>query len=66
MNPALLGGGLAQRQGDVDGLGGEPRVEGRGFQDVAARSQRLADLVLGKIDRGTLRLAFVRRHFAER
>ena len=66
MNPALLGGCLAQRQRDVDGLGGKPCVEGGGFQHVAARGQRLRDLVLGQIDRRALGLAFVRRHFAER
>ena len=66
MNAALLGGGLAQRQRDVDGLGGQPRVERCGFQDVAARGQRLGDGILGEIDRRTLGLAFVRRHLAER
>ena len=66
MNPALLGGRLAQRQRDVDGLGCQPGVERRGFQDVAARGQRLRDRVLGEIDRRTLGLAFVRRHLAER
>ena len=66
MNPALLGGRLAQRQRDVDGLGCQPRVECRGFQDIAARGQRLRHGVLGEIDRRTLGLAFVRRHLAER
>ena len=59
-------GALAQRQRDVDGLGGEPGIERRRFQDVAARGQRLRDLVLGEVDRGALRLALVRRHLAER
>jgi hypothetical protein len=66
MDPALLGGGFAQWQRDVDGLRGQPGVERCGFQDVAARGQRLGDGVLGEIDRRTLRLAFVRRHLAER
>ena len=66
MDAALLGRRFAQRQRDVDGLGGEPGIERRGFQDIAARGQRLRDLVLGEIDRGALRLAFVRRHLAER
>ena len=66
MDAALLGGRLAQRQRDVDGLGGKPRIERGGFQDVAARGQRLRDLVLGEIDRRALRLALVRRHLAER
>ena len=65
MDPALFGDGLARRQRDVDGLGGKPRVERRGFQDVAARGQRLRDVVLGEVDRRTLRLALVRRHLAE-
>ena len=55
-----------QRQRDVDGLGGEPRVERRGFQDVAAGRQRLRDRVLGEVDRRALGLAFVRGHLAER
>ena len=57
---------LAQRQRDVDGLGGEPGIERGRLQDVAARGERLGDLVLGEIDRRALRLAFVRRHLAER
>ena len=60
-------GGFAQRQRDVDGLGGKPRVERRGFQDVAARGRAPAvTRILGEIDRRALRLAFVRRHLAER
>ena len=66
MNAARFGGRVAQRQRDVDGLGGEAGVERRRFQDVAARGQRLRDLVLGEVDRRTLRLALVRRHLAER
>ena len=66
MNPARFRRRLAQRQRDVDGLGCQPRVERRGFQDLAARGQRLRDLVLGEVDRRALRLAFVRRHLAER
>jgi hypothetical protein len=54
MNAALLGGRLAHRQRDVDGLGGEPRVERRRFQDVAARGERLRHRVLGEIDRRAL------------
>ena len=65
MDAALLGRAFAQGQRDVDGLGGKPRIERRGFQDVAARGERLRDLVLGEIDRRALRLAFVRRHLAE-
>jgi hypothetical protein len=61
MNAALFGGRLPQRQRDVDGLGCQPCIESGRFQDVAARGEREADLVLGEIDRSTLRLAFVRR-----
>ncbi len=66
MNAARFGGRLAQRQRDVDGLGRQPCIERGRFQDVAARGERLGDLVLGEIDRRALGLAFVRRHLAER
>ena len=66
MNAACFGRRLAQRQRDVDRSRGQPRIERRRLQDVAARGQRLGDLVLGEIDRRTLRLALVRRHLAER
>ncbi len=66
VDSARFGEGLAQRQGDVDGLGGKPCVECCRFQNVAPRGQGLRNRVPGKIDRRTLRLAFVRRHFAER
>ena len=65
MDPALLGQGLAYRQRDVDGLGRKPRVERGRFQDIAARGERLRDIVLGEVDRRSLRLALVRRHLAE-
>ncbi|OIQ70853.1 hypothetical protein GALL_475300 [mine drainage metagenome] len=65
MDPALLGKGLACRKRDVDGLGRKPCVERRRFQNIAARGQRLRDLVLGEVDRRALRLALVRRHLAE-
>ena len=66
MDAAGVGRRVAQRQGDVDGLRGEARVERRVLQDVAARGQRLRHRVLGEIDLRALRLAFVRRHLAER
>ena len=66
MDAAGFGRRFAQRQRDVDGLGGKPRIERRRLQDVAARGERLRDLVLGEVDRRALRLAFVRRHLAER
>ncbi len=56
---------LAQRQRDVDGLGSKPGIERRRLENVAARGERLGHLVLGEIDGGALRLAFVRRHLAE-
>ena len=66
MNPARFRWSLAQRQGDVDGLGCKPRIKRCRFQDLAARGERLAHPVLGEVDRRTLRLALVRRHLAER
>ena len=66
MDAAGLSRRIAQRQGDVDGLGRKPRIERRRFQHVAPRGERLGDLVLGLVDRGALRLALVRRHLAER
>ena len=42
MNSARFRRRFAQRQRDVDGLGGQPGIERRGFQDLAARGQRLA------------------------
>ena len=65
MDAAGFRGRFAQRQRDVDGLGGEPGIERRRLENVAALGKRLRDLVLGEIDCGALRLAFVRRHFAE-
>ena len=56
---------LAQRQRDVDGLFRQTRVKRGRLQHIAALSQRLCDLVLGEIDGRALRLALVRRHFAE-
>jgi hypothetical protein len=66
MDAALLGGGFAQRQRDVDGFGGQSGVEGGRFQDLTARGQRLGDRVLGQIDGGAFGLALLRRHLAER
>jgi hypothetical protein len=66
MDAAGFRGRLAQRQRDVDGLGGKPGIERRRLEDVAAGGERLGDLVLGEIDRSALRLALVRRHLAER
>ena len=37
MDAPGLGRGLAHRQGDVDGLGVQPRIERRGLQRVAPR-----------------------------
>ena len=66
MDPARFRDCIAQRQRDVDGLGGEAGVEGCRFQDIAAGGKRLRYLVLGKVDRRTLGLALIRRHLAER
>ena len=66
MDAAGFRGRLAQRQRDVDGLGGKPGIERRRLENVAAGGERLGDLVLGEVDRRTLRLALVRRHLAER
>ena len=66
MDAALLGGCLAGRQRDVDGLGGEAGIERGIFQNVAARAQRFGHLVLGEIDLRAFGLALVRRHLAER
>ena len=67
MDAAGLGRRLAHRQRDVDGLGGEPRIE-RGV--LAALRARAAIAALTRSFRpliaGPLRLALVRRHAAER
>ena len=65
MDPPRFRRRLAQRQGDVDGLGGKAGVQCRRFQDLAARGERLGDRILGEIDRRALRLALLRRHLAE-
>ncbi len=66
MDAAGFRGRLAQRQRDVDGLGGQPCIERGRFQDIATRGQRLRNTVLGEVDGRALRLAFVGRHLAER
>ena len=65
MDAAGLRRRIAQRQRDVEGLGGEPGVEGRGLQNLAAGRERLVHRVLGAVDRRALGLALVRRHLAE-
>ena len=56
------------RSGSVTSMvsAGKPRIERGRFQHVAARGERLRDLVLGEVDGRALRLALVRRHLAER
>ena len=66
MNAALLGQRIAQRQRDIDGLGGEARVERGVLENVAARGERLRHCILGKVDLRAFGLALVRRHLAER
>ena len=66
MDAALLRRRLAHRQRDVDGLGVEARVERGVLERVAARGERLRDLVLEAVDQRPLHAALVRRHRAER
>ena len=66
MHAAGLGRRLAHRQRDVDGLGGEPRIERGGAERVLGGSDRGGDALLQAVDRRALHLALVRRHRAER
>ena len=66
MDAAGLGGRVAHGQRHVHALGGEPRFEGGFLQHRAARVERLADIVLERVDGGAGALALVGRHLAER
>src|SRR5690606_16455011 len=64
MQPA--GGGVAAGERDVDGLGGQPRVESGGVERDLAVGQRGADGVAGAVDRLARRLALVAGQRAQR
>ena len=66
MHAADLGEALAHRQGDVERLGVEALIERRGLEELAARRNRGADLILEAVDERPLLLALVRAHGAQR
>ncbi len=66
MDAADLGGRLAHRQGHVDRLGVEARLERGILQGVAARGERGVHGVLEAVDARPLLLALVGRHRSER
>ena len=66
MHAAGLGRRLAHRQGDVDRLAVEPRVERARGEFVLARGDCGAELVFQAVDRRALHLALVGRHRPER
>ena len=63
MDPAL--GAVAQRQRDVDPLGGEPGIERLGLQLGRTRFERSLDLALQRIERLARLAALLRRQRAE-
>ena len=65
MRPASAGAS-GDRQGDVDGLGGEPLLERGALERLAPRRDRRRDAVLEAVDQRAALLALLRRHLAER
>jgi hypothetical protein len=66
VHAAGFGRCFAYRQGDVHGFGVEPGVERRSTERIFRRGDGRGDAVLHAIDCGTVLLALVRRHAAER
>ena len=66
MDAAGLDAGQADRQGHVDRLALELRLERGLLQHRAPGRERFRDPILQRVDRGALRLALLGRQFAER
>ncbi len=66
MDAADLERGFAHRQGDVDALGIEPRLERCVLEGFAALGERAVDAILQAINQWALALALVGRERTER